>query len=403
MRKFKYIAVDLHKQRFTGIFIAEDEKDLAAQLAKQNLFLLSCSPYSGTTSSFFTLGFGTVPLPELTAFCRQFSIMINSGISIFDALDVLKTQSYSSFFRSLLEIITEDVRGGLLLSEALKKHKKAFPDLFRSMIYIGEISGKLDIVLSSLADYYESDAAIRRKAKSALAYPIILGILTFAILILMMVFIVPRFRSTMSVLEVEAEGITKIVYDASDFFLTNWQTILLAIIAVGGIFFLVSRTKSGRLFLDQLALKLPLIGKIQVDMIAARFARAFGLLLMSGVDVVDAMENVSIILGNRFVEQKFHEATNFVREGMSLTIALNSCKIFPPMLIQMLSIGEKTNALDSVLTRSCGFFDTQVETSLNALTSRIQFAMLLFMGVVVALLFIAIYSPMISIMSSLGV
>lgn len=403
MRQFKYTAVDLQKKKFTGIFIAEDEKDLAVQLAKQNLFLVSASPYTGNTpSAFFTLGTGKVSHAELTTFCRQFAIMLNSGITLLDSLDVLKIQSYTSFFRSLLEMIAEDVRSGMMLSDALNKHKKVFPDFFRSMIRVGELSGNLELVLTSLADYYERDAALRRKTRGALAYPIMLFIMTIGIVLLMMLFVIPTFRENMASLDVPIEGLTKTVYDMSDFVLENWYLMLLFLMIVIGVIFLINRTPSGHFFFDKMKIKLPFIGRIKRDMIAARFARAFSVLIASGMDVVDAMENVSIILGNKYVEAKFKEATDKVRRGVNLTAAMEDCGFFPPILIQMVAIGERTNSLETVLARSCGFFDTQVETSLNSVTSKIQPAMLLFMGVIVVIMFIAIYSPMLSIMTNLS-
>ena len=204
MPTYKYVAVNLQKKKYKGIFIAEDEKDLAVQLTKQNLYLVSASLYKGgTPSAFFTLGTGKVKLSELTTFCRQFSIMISTGIPLLGCIDSLKQQPYSAYFKSILQVVSEDVKGGAMLSEALDKHNKVFPDFFRSMVHVGEVSGKLDSVFVSLADYYESDAAIKRKVKSALSYPLMLALMTVAIVILMLAFVVPTFRETLSTLEVE--------------------------------------------------------------------------------------------------------------------------------------------------------------------------------------------------------
>ena len=199
MEKFKYTAIDLNKQKYNGIFIAQDEKDLAVQLAKQNLYLISSERYTGKTpNAFFTLSVGTaVKLPELTAFCRQYSIMINSGMSILACIDSLRHQAFSSYFRNVLDLIYEDVKGGSMLSDALNKHKKVFPDFFRSMIKVGEVSGKLDMVFNSLADYYESDARIKKRISGALAYPIMLSVLMVGIVVLMLLYIVPTFRESL--------------------------------------------------------------------------------------------------------------------------------------------------------------------------------------------------------------
>lgn len=403
MQKYKYTAVNLQKQKIRGVFIAKDEEDLELQLAKQSLFLVSAKPYSGgTPSAFFTLGTGKVSMPELTSFCRQFAIMLNTNIPILDSLDILKNQPYSNYFRNILAVVFEDVQSGVLLSEALNKHAKVFPNFFRSMIRVGELSGKLDMVLNALADYYEKDAELRGKVKGALAYPMMLAGMTLGIVVLMLALVVPTFRETLDQLEVEATGLTAAVYAVSDFLLAWWQYLLAGIVVLGLIIFLVCRTEFGGYAVDVLKLKLPIIKTIQINMITARFARAFALLLSSGMDLNEAMYATEIVLGNKYLTNRFHQATEAVRAGMSLTNAFESYNLFPPMMIQMITIGEKTNALDDVLTRSCNFFDAQVETSMNSLTNKIQPIMLLVMGAVIGVLFLAVYSPMISIMTGLS-
>lgn len=403
MPTYKYVAVNLQKKKYKGIFIAEDEQDLALQLTKQNLYLVSSKVYKGgTPSAFFTLGTGKVKLSELTTFCRQFSIMLNTGIPLLECIEILKQQPYSTYFKSILQVICEDVKGGAMLSEAIDKHKKIFPDFFRSMVHVGEASGKLDTVFVSLADYYESDAAIKRKVKSALAYPMILAMMTVGIVIIMLAFVVPTFRETLSSLELEPEGITLIVYNISDFLLEWWQILIAAIIIIAGGIFLFMRTRTGKRFFDVVKVKCPMIKRVQVNLITARFARAFSLLLGSGMDMATALDKVSIILGNSYFEERFNEAAEDVRNGVSLTNAFQKQNLFPQMLVQMVSVGERTASMEDVLGRSCVFFDEQVESSLNALTSKIQPVMMVIMGLVIGILFIAVYSPMLSIMNGLA-
>ena len=403
MPTYKYVAVNLQKKKFKGIYIAEDENDLALQLTKQNLYLVSAKLYKGgTPSAFFTLGTGKVKLPELTMFCRQFAIMITTGIPLLGCIDSLKQQPYSAYFKSILQVISEDIKGGAMLSEAFDKHKKVFPDFFRSMVHVGEASGKLDRVFVALADYYESDASIKRKVKSALSYPIILGIMTLGIVVIMLAFVVPTFRDTLSTLEIEAEGITAVVYGISDFLLNWWQLIIVLVIFIVGGVFLFLRTERGKHAFDVFKIKCPLVGKVQTNLITARFARAFSLLLESGMDLATALDTISIILGNSYVEERFIEASEDVRHGVSLTHAFQKQNLFPQMLIQMLSVGEETASLEEVLGRSCVFFDEQVETSLNSITAKIQPIMMIILGGVIGILFIAVYSPMLSIMGGLG-
>lgn len=405
MQKYKYIAVNLQKQKIKGTFIANDEHDLAGQLAKQSLYLISAKAYTNDTpSAFFTLSVGSsVSLAELTTFCRQFSIMQNTGIPILDCLDILRNQHYSSYFRKLLQVVYEDVKSGLLLSDALDKHKKVFPHFFRSMVRVGEMSGKMELVFASLANYYESDTAIKSKVKSALSYPMMLLAMTVGVVILMMLVVVPTFRAAMSQMNVEITGITKTVYELSDFLLSYWKVLLLGVMMIVLLLILIGRTESGALFFDKLKMKIPVVKTIQRNLLTARFARAFGLLLSSGMDLNMAMDAVEVIIGNRYMKQKFREAAGSVRQGMSLTVAFETYNLFPPMMLQMVTIGERTGTLDEVLMRSCAFFDNQVETSLNSMTSKIQPIMLMVMGLVIGVLFIAVYSPMLSIMNNLNI
>ena len=402
MPTYKYVAVNLQKQKFKGKYIADDEQDLAVQLAKQNLYLVSASEYKGgTPSAFFTLGTGKVPLTELTTFCRQFAIMLTSGIQILDCLQILRDQSFSSYFKSILLVITDDVKSGEMLSTALDKHKKVFPNFFVSMIHVGEASGKLDTVFISLANYYESDAALRRKVKSALSYPLLLLGMTVAIAILMLAFVVPTFKDVLADLDVEPQGFTAVIYGISDFLLGWWQIILVSVILIVVGLFLYLRTASGKRAFDVFKIKAPMFGKVTEEMITARFARAFSILLSSGMDLASALDSTALILGNTYVEARFKAASEEVRNGVTITAAFRKYDIFPQMMTQMLDVGEKTNALDEVLGRTCKFFDEQVEATLNSLTTKIQPIMLLIMGAVIGSLFIAVYAPMLSIMNGL--
>ena len=402
MKKFKYTAVNLDKKKFTGVFIAENEKDLARQLAKQNLFLVSAKPATDNPGMTL-LNYGNkIKMAELTTFCRQFAIMSNSGMSIVEALSVLKGQDYDKFFKLIIDQIFEDVKSGLMLSAALDKHKGQFPNFFKSMIYVGEQSGKLEIVMNSLADYYEQDAAIRRKTKGAFAYPLMLLGMTVVIVIVMMLFVIPTFKDALSDMNVEMPKLTQAIYDMSDYVIANWWKMLIGVAAVAILLKLIGMTKKGKMFYATMAVKAPLLKKLNVARITARFARGFSLLLSSGMDIVEAMEQISVVLGNVYIETKFKQATEEVRQGMSLTMAFETYNIFPDILTQMVSVGEKTASVEEVLNRSCSFFDEQATAAIQAFTSAIQPVMLCIMGGIIGTLFVAIYSPMLSIMGTVG-
>ncbi len=402
MQKYKYTAVNLNKKKFSGTFLAEDEEHLRALLAEQNLYLIKAQPMSDKTPNMFFSVTGKVKTSELTQFCRQFSIMVNAGISIIDSLYVLKGHSYSSYFKKVLELVYEDVQAGVLLSDAFKKHDKVFPEFFYSMAYVGEMSGCLDKILNNLADYYETEAKMKAKTRSALAYPIILLCMTVAIILLMMIFVVPTFKESLVKLEIEMPGITKFIFNLSSFFVKYGLIIVLVLVALIVLVVVLSRTKQGRYFIDSVKLKIPLFGKTQINGVTSKFARALGLLLSSGMDLLDALEIVSKILGNKKIEKTFLDAVEEVKKGQSLTMAFEKYNIFPQILIQMVSVGERTGALDQVLLRACAYFDNEVEASFNALTAALTPIMLVLMGGTICLVFVAVYSPMISIMQNLA-
>ena len=402
MKKYKYRAFNLERKKFSGVYFANNEDDLRAKLADQGLFLISYRAVADKSpNAFFSLT-GKVKMKEITHFCRQLSIMINSSIELIGCLEILKEQSFSKFFKQVLEMVYEDVKSGKLLSQAMEKHKKIFPNFFRNMIYVGEMSSSLEKVLQNIADYYENESRTKSKVKSAMVYPIMLLVMTLGILVLMMLVVVPTFKTSLGEMEIEMPGITMAIFNLSDFIMQNWMMIFLVFAGVVLLFILLGKTNNGRFFFDMLGMKIGVIKRYKTAKVTAIFSRAFGMLLSSGMHIVDAMEVVQKILGNKYVEKKFAAATEEVRKGVSLTNALENMNIFPPMLIQMIAVGERTASLDETLLRTCGYFDDELQNSLNALTSMIQPILMLFMGVSIGIIFIAVYSPMLSIMQGIA-
>lgn len=403
MQKFKYTAVNVNKKKFGGMFLAENVSQLRNQLAKQGLYLISAKAVKNDKPSLALSLSGKVATKDLTTFSRQFAIMINSGISIVDSIGSLKTQPYEAFFKQSLSIIHEDLNAGMMLSDALKKQKRAYPEFFISMIYIGESSGSLDTILVNLADYYESDSQIKAKTKSALAYPLVLLVLMIAVIALMMLFVIPTFEETLAELDVPMPKLTEMVFSLSHAVVDNILTIVIVIVSVIVVITVFGKTKPGRYFYDLWKFNAPIVKNVQRNLITSRFARAFGLLLSGGTDMVEALYMIANVMGNKYVEKKFRQAIGDIERGMNLTMSIDSYHIFKQMLIQMISVGERTGELDTVLLSSCKFFDQEVEDSLKAMTSVIQPVMLIVMGGVIATMFLAVYSPILSIMQNLGV
>lgn len=402
MKKFKYTAYNLDRKKFTGYYFANDEEHLRLLLSQQQLFLLSYKVVSDKTPNAFFSVSGKIKMKEITHFCRQLAIMINASIELINCLESLKNQSYTKHFKQILEMIYEDVKSGKLLSSAMEKHKKVFPNFFRNMVYVGEMSSSLEKVLENIADYYENESRTKSKIKSAMIYPIVLAVMTLGILVLMMLVVVPTFKQSLGEMDVDMPALTTIIFNISDFVAQNWMYLFLGLVAVIVLLKLFAKTKAGRLMFDTISVKFPLTKRYQQAKATAVFARAFGMLLSSGMHIVEAMEVVQRILGNKYVEKKFEIATEQVRNGESLTKALENMHIFPPMLIQMITVGEKTASLDESLLRTCQYFEDELTNALSALTSLLQPVLMIIMGLSIGVIFLAVYSPMLSIMQKLG-
>lgn len=400
MNKYRYVAVDLNKKKFTGIMLAQTEEQLRSLLLADNLYLVSYKVLSDKPPSNFFSVSGKVKTKELTAFCNQFSIMINAGIPIVDCVGMLKQQKYTPYFVKILDLVYQDVKQGIYLSDSLKKYPTVFPDFFQSMVYVGEKSGGLDKVLISLGDYYETEEKIKKKVSGALVYPITLSVLMVAVLTVMMVFVVPNFQSSFGTLDMEMPFLTQLIFDISTWVKDHIGQIFLIAVAVFGGIKIVGSTKKGRMFFDEIKFKMPVFSGIVKALTASKFARGFGLLLSSGLDVVDSLQIIHDVLGNKYVMKRFATATEEVKKGINITIAFNKQNIFPDMLMQMTSIGEKTGELDAVLLRVCGYFDEQVSTAITSATGLIQPAILGIMGGLIGVIFVAVYSPMLAVMQS---
>ena len=402
MKKYSYVAVNQNRKQFTGSFLAENEDDLRRQLSQQGLYLVSAKIVSDKSpkASFFSVG-SKVSLGELTVFCRQFSIMINVGISVVDSLNMLQQQKFSGLMKKILYMMSEDVQSGLLLSEAMQKHKKTFPEFFRSMVFVGEKSGSLDKVLVNVADYYEKSAALRKKIKSAMSYPAILLALTIGLVALMVFYVIPTFQKALSTMELEMPALTMAIFNISNFMIENWRKIAVIVMSVIAFFILLGRTKQGKYLYHTFMVYVPPIKAFTSYSVASKFARTFGLLLYSGMDIVASLDLVTTLLGNKNVEKRFRLAVTDIKKGMNMTLAFEAYHLFPQLLMQMIAVGEKTGALDEVLMSSCRHFDELTENALQGITSLIQPILLVFMGGAIGVMFLAVYSPIITIMKGI--
>jgi type IV pilus assembly protein PilC len=270
------------------------------------------------------------------------------------------------------------------------------------MVYIGEISGNLDVIMVKLANYYEKDGRIKQKAKSALVYPTILVCLVVAVLIVLLMFVLPQFKDLISQLGGEMPMITRIVMDMSDFISENFPVLALGIMIMSLLLGGFGKTKTGRKFYDKVKLNVPVIKRITISVLTSRFARGFGTLLSSGIQIIEAMNVMSNLLGNKVVEEKFMFVCEEIKVGQPIAKSIEAINVFPSMLTEMISVGEMTGELDNILNTTADYFDDQVDVAISRMTAMIEPTLIIVIGIIVALVILSIFLPIMSIMQSIG-
>ena len=388
-------------QRQTVLREASDELSLKAQIRQDEIHMLSYSLVKEEKQNEFFALSSKIKFNEVITFFRQFSVMLKAGIPISDSLNNLHKQKFSIPFRNVLQTVYEDVESGVLLSDAFAKHPKVFPRFFISMVAIGEVSGSLDKVLSSMADYYENDRRIRKKASSAMVYPTLLICMVFVVVIFLCLFILPQFEETINQLGGEVPTITKVVMGISEFVQTYFFIMLPVACAIVLLVMLFFRTKPGKYCKDVLLLNLPIISTVQRNLITARFSRAFIILLGSGMNMIEVLENLQKMLGNEVFTRKFDYTIEEVKRGRRIAYSIEATRLFPPMLTQMINVGEKSGNIEEVLESAGSYFDEQVESSIAKAVAAIEPVAILMLGGIVCLVVLSVLVPMMSMMNSI--
>ncbi len=402
MPSYKCRILDSAGDKNTIIVDATDEAILKGKIKSQNSVLLSYKIVKEKkVNSFFAVS-SKVKRTELTTFLRQFAVMIKASIPIATSLKTLKDQGYTKVFRSVLTEVYLDVQSGVLLSDAFKKHPKVFPEFFNKMVAIGEVSGSLDRVLESMADYYENDRKIRSKVKSALTYPIILLVLILVVLIFITMFILPQFESMINELGGDVPLITKIVMSISEFIQDNYLFLFGGIAIFIFIFWLFfKKTKKGRYIWDYIKLHLPMVGTVTKNLVTSRFSKAFIILLGSGMNMSDCLDNLHKMLDNQVFVEKFKYSVEEVKRGRRIAQSMENIKMFPPMLIEMIDVGEKSGNIEDVLRSTSSYFDECVEQSIAKATAALEPLMIIFLGGIVAVVILSVLLPIIALMQSI--
>lgn len=337
----------------------------------------------------------------LSRFTRQFATMIGAGLPMVQCLEILATQLESPEFRKITNKIKEDVQSGATLSEALAKHKKVFDELYVNMVEAGEIGGAIDTILVRLALYREKADKLARKVKGALVYPIVVAVVAGGVTFAMLTFIVPVFAKMFGGLGAELPAPTQIVLDLSHFLRNNILTIIILIVGILVGFKYSLRYPKVRLNFDKVKLRMPLLGNLIRKSAISRFTRTLSTLLSSGVSILDALDITAKTAGNLVLQYAIRRSMISIAEGDTITAPLKESGVFPPMVTQMISVGEKTGGLDDMLGKIADFYDEEVDAAVAALTSVIEPIIIVVMGAVIGGILIAMYLPMFDIIGKI--
>ena len=398
---YSYRVRDRQGKIISGKLEAENEASVSQRLREMGYFIIGVEEEKASlTKKELHIFKPKVKQKDITVFTRQFATMINAGLPLVKCLNILAEQTESPALTEIITDVQHEVEMGRSLSEALAKHPDTFKELYSSMVKAGEIGGVLDDVLLRVANTLESEDEIRRRIKSAMTYPIAMLGISVLLLVVMLIFVVPTFERMFSDMGANLPFLTKIIITVSHF-LVSWKGAILVIALIVGIVFLRRwlKTPNGRRKLDALKLRLPVFGSLFHKMSLSRFSRTLGTLVASGVPILQALEITSNTVGNVLVADAVDSVRAGVKEGDSIARPLGQSPLFPPMVTQMLAIGEETGALDTMLNKVSDFYDSEIAATVEALTSLLEPLMIVGLGVVVWDIVIALYMPIFSLIT----
>lgn len=401
MANYKYKAINSEGQRIEGTQTADSESQVREILLSNEYYPLSIEKDNSKSKKHFSFKH-KVKLKDIAVFCRQFYVMLDSGLSVGKTLNILMEQDENQKMKEALIGVNADVKRGETLANSMRKRKEVFPRLLTSMVDAGEKSGNLDMILKRMADYYEKENKIRGKIKSAMIYPIVLGVIAIIAIIFILTFVMPTFIQMFEENNVELPAITKVVLATSK--MIGKYGIIIFIILVVGIYFLGKyfRSEEGQYKLSHINLKIPIIKKLTQKIIVSRFTRTLGIVSSSGMSLVTSLEVVASVVGNKIAEKELLGVKDKVIRGESLGESIMKIKIFPPMLGSMVKVGEESGSLDSILDKTADFYDDELEREIQTATALIEPLMIVIMGIIIGILLISILTPMFKMYNSIG-
>lgn len=397
MPTFKYVTKDANSKSVVGKIVADDEGKVIEELRKRNLIIISIDVVKESGARKIAFGRAKVKEDDLVIFSRQLSTMIDSGIPILQALDALQEQITHPGFKGVVVAVRDDIQMGSSLSVSFAKHPGAFDTLFVNMVKVGETGGVLSQILDRIASYLEKSLKLKRKVQSAMIYPAVVVSMAVLITVLLLVKVVPTFAGIYTSFNKELPGMTQALINMSNLLQHNLLGLIAGVVIFGFLVNRAYRTDKGRLYIDSFVLKMPIFGDIIRKVAIARFSRTLSILLQTGVPILESFDIVGKSSGNRVIEGVIETVKENVREGESIATPLLKSGVFPPMVTRMISIGEKSGQLEKMLTKIADFYDDQVDTAVNGLTSIIEPLIIGVLGIVVGFIVIALFMPIISI------
>ena len=400
MATFVWIGKTRQGTQQRGEMVAKTRDEVMASLRRQNITVTSVQPKSGGLSS-ITFGSG-VKEKDIVVFTRQFATMIDAGLPLVQCLEILSSQCDNKILGKTIAEVRSDVESGSTYADALRKHPKVFDELYVNMVAAGEAGGILDTILNRLAKHIEKSMKLKKEIKSAMVYPAVIVSVAVIVITILMVWVIPIFSQMFADFGQALPALTQMVIDASHFMQRN---IIYMAAGVAATIFAIKRwykTPGGKKAIDKFLLKLPVFGDLIRKAAVAKFTRTLGTLISSGVPILEGLVIVSRTAGNKVIEEALMTARQSISEGKTVAEPLGKSKVFPPMVVQMISVGESTGALDAMLGKIADFYDDEVEAAVAALTSLLEPMLMVFLGVVIGTIVVAMYLPIFTLASAVG-
>lgn len=391
MKKFKYKAMKNDGTKTNGEYEANSREDVMEMITSNGYYPLKVEEVVESATINIKR---KIKVKEISIFCRQMYTMLDAGVPLINALNLMSTQVTNKHLVEIVKVLEEDVRKGEMLSNSMRKFPEAFPTLLTSMVESGEASGNLDEMFLRMSTHFEKENKINNKVKAAMIYPIILACVGVAALAVVMIFVMPTFVSLFESSGSELPFATRILIGISDFMANHFIIVLGILIAIIVGIVIFSKTESGIYFFAKLKITFPLIKDLNRKMIVSRFTRTLSTLLASGVSLVESLPIVSAVLNNVIAEDEVLRIRERVVKGEGLSTPIEECELFPPMLSSMVRIGEESGALDDMLNKTADFYDEEVEQAIQTLTSMLEPIMIIIMGLVIGFMVIALMLPL---------